>query len=177
MVTNCILGIFRLRRRMRSDFAQDDRGERPFQFPWSWRCRQFVKKLFAVGLYPSPYVWYFAEIPCCGMVTNCILGIFRLRRRMRSDFAQDDRGERPFTISAILVMPGDFGDAGNIGDGGNIGNAGNSLGNCLRNCLLLNFTQPLCLVFRRNSLLRHGYKAHPRDLSTASSHALRLRSR
>jgi len=32
------------------------------------------------------------RIPCCGMVTSGILGIFRLSRRMRSDFAQNDRG-------------------------------------------------------------------------------------
>jgi hypothetical protein len=32
--------------------------------------------------------------PCCALVTIRILGIFRLRRRMRSDCAQDDRRKR-----------------------------------------------------------------------------------
>jgi hypothetical protein len=32
-------------------------------------------------------------------------------------------------------------------------------------------------VFRKDSLLLHGYKVHPRDLSTASPHTRRLRSR
>jgi hypothetical protein len=39
---------------------------------------------------------------------------------MRSDSAQDDMGERPFQVSAILVMPGDF---GNLRNAGNFGNA------------------------------------------------------
>jgi hypothetical protein len=34
-----------------------------------------------------------AEIPRINIVTTGCTGIFRLRRRMRSDFAQDDRGE------------------------------------------------------------------------------------
>ena len=32
------------------------------------------------------------KTPCCVPVMTPILGIFRLRRRIRSDYAQDDRG-------------------------------------------------------------------------------------
>src|SRR6476469_3422378 len=64
MVTIGILGILRLRRRLRSDSAQDDKME-------------------TVS----------GGTPCDGMVTIGILGILRLRRRLRSDSAQDDKGE------------------------------------------------------------------------------------
>ena len=76
MVTNCILGIFRLRRRMRSDFAQDDRGERPFQFRWSWRCRQFVKELFAVELYPALMFGISQKFPDAAWLQSASSGSF-----------------------------------------------------------------------------------------------------
>ena len=100
---------------MRSDFAQDDMGERPFQFPWSWRRRQFVKELFAVELYPGLMFGISQEFPDAPWLQSASSGSF--------DYV---------VACAPTSLKMTWGKG--LSNFGGLGDAGNSL----RNCLLLN---------------------------------------
>jgi hypothetical protein len=43
----------------------------------------------------------FGKTPCIGMVTTGSAGMFRLRRRMRSDFAQHDSGNAADAVNGF----------------------------------------------------------------------------
>jgi hypothetical protein len=51
----------------------------------------------------------FGKTPCIGMVTTGSAGMFRLRRRMRSDFAQHDSGNAANAVKGFLNLAGQVG--------------------------------------------------------------------
>jgi hypothetical protein len=104
IVTTGSAGMFRLRRRIRSDFAQHDsakpanaingtaerrEGRVPeSKHPENAGCKECRFRKFSLRVTQCD----FGRTPCIGIVTTGCTGMFRLRRRMRSDFAQHDSG-------------------------------------------------------------------------------------